>query len=68
MYFFDSLITSSNIIDFQINSKDFKRCQTLSGFQTNLSDTFIGAIWKFLWVLLEEEGRGVQRYTNTTCQ
>ena len=28
----------------------------MSKLKTNLSDTFIGKIWKFLWVLLEEEG------------
>ena len=39
----------------------------MSELKTNLRDTFIGKIWKFLWVLHEEEGPQVQRYTNT-CQ
>ena len=39
----------------------------MSELKTNLRDTFIGKIWKFLWVLHEEEGPQVQRHTNT-CQ
>ena len=39
----------------------------MSELKTNLRDTFIGKIWKFLWVLHEEEGLQVQRHTNT-CQ
>ena len=37
----------------------------MSKLKTNLSDTFIGKIWKFLWVLLEEEGGGEFKDTQT---
>ena len=61
----ETLEKTKTLVMFWLKDLGLEKTWATSGLKTNLSDTFIGEIWKFLWVLLEEEGRRVQRYTNT---